>query len=365
MVVISVLMCGCLRVPPPPVPDNRVAFKIADVNFAGDWSHLSNHLKTYHLSYGSFHLETLPNNLNLYSSVKFLSDGITPTLPDLDTKNYHVFNFDNNNYFHARFLDEWGDPAIIDIVDNFGIVMAKGTTNDITITHDTSGIPGQTVSFDFTVDEKGAIRDQTGIINYESNVRWIKLSETFLPYWDDENINIAVLANGYRSDQMEWFRAYAEYALGAAGATLKSQSPLLAQYWDDVNICVIESVSPQAGQGGTVLDILDFDIFEKKFPTSFVLDMIMAASFDSDDYPNELQADNINLNIILVNDDDIKSAESYANFDYPTMAGTTCTIVIPAPVGYDSDDSWYVKTGDLAKYLVWWEDRIAEYENWR
>jgi len=183
-------------------------------------------------------------------------------------------------------------------------------------------------------------------------------------------MNIAVMAEGFRADQMNDYIAYVADAFSDAGSLHEVESTTappagdpngshthysndyFARYWNRINVVRYDTVSPQAGidtnkKEDTVQSILDYNNDTGKADMPRIKAVIKQSSC--------LAFDNVDAVIVFVNSDEVRSHTwSHGNAIQFRNMEPTHYVIMETPTGFNPISSafhLYVRTNAIAHEL--------------
>ena len=266
--------------------------------------------------------------------------------------------------FTTHFKDATG--GTVDTVDDREEIRNK-TDNDITLTYLTSSQPA--INMSISKSEKGVWGWVDGALKY-SNINCHTIHDaTNNNGHKDGNINIIVMAEGYRADQMYKYEEYVRDAFANpanfhyihrsdAFGHYHVINDFFNKYWNRINVIRMDTISPHEG--------IDHDWMVDRIQSILNLNSDGRSSLTRGDYsriktiidnnkPKDISYIDVDAVIIFVNDPDIWAyTTSYDGEIGKRNYQPINAVVIQAPIGYDvsaNDFHDYVKTDAIAHEL--------------
>jgi hypothetical protein len=378
------LIISCAAEPKQKLLESDISFRFADISFAGDWEdYAANGVSQYRLTLDSDTNAALAstNDFDLQEAITY-DTGNAPSLPNLNKEAYYLFTPKTSDKtvplrFDTAFKTTDG-KVYKNLQHKDAADLKKGTANDISLVYSNTSTPALDLEVDFTRTESGTIPmyyAEGKLFDFESEWEWIHRSSRGV----DTSINLVVLAEGYRADQMEYYRAYVRDAFANPAnfhypkyrdsANDHITNDFFARYWDYTNVFMVESVSPQEGIDHkaldnkilSILDLCDDLLSAYFFGNAARIMAVMQETFKSE----ELTIKDVDAYIILVNDTVFDRPYSYShgpNIGYNGESGEIIgrrgepvhSVMIPAPAGRNVTDKDFhdnVQTDAIAHEL--------------
>lgn len=350
VIFVLLLLFNCDEYNGEPIPNieddllpNQICFSIVSANFSGDWSFVE------YASVDNYNLwinTTPPDSndpVNIESSVTYTSywDGEDETyyrIPQIyfDTTANYILEATGYNQtaldFHSEFLDNEMPQQIFDDTES----LQNGTDNNLTLNYTANPIPG--LDIETEIIDVGIVSDA-----YDYHPQTAYVHNAGYPLY---SINIAVMAEGYRADQIESFRIYVAdafkdtasfHVLDGSGTHTHVNNDFFAHYWNSINIIRYDTISPHAGidQGYSddVQSIFNLGLSEDRKIPDYARIRYVVSQTESD---TDISMEDLDAIILLVND---PNTGCYS-FPYDCEIGERKSqpiniVVIKAIEGYD------------------------------
>jgi len=337
-----------------PLAENQLCISFVGINFGGDWTaYKNNNINTFHLI---SNLDTdIGNPIDINAKLNY-DDNTKPSV-DIDPKANYILD-GKGNVFTTTKLKVKTDFDERDVNNNKiktfktfeGNKSIKNCTdNDITLTYNADN--DSVINIEVKDERFGWVSDA-----YQYNVSWeFAHKATNNDGSKNGNINLIVMAEGYRADQMWQYRDYVKDAFANTAnfhytdgninnPHIHVNNDFFARYWDKINVIMMETISPHEGIDNAryedkVQNILGLNK-ELKYPMFSRINAIMSWT-----KPNDMNIWDADAIIILVNDPNIW-AYSWAygmEINHRNMQPIHC-VIIQAPVKNPKGD--YFKTTD-------------------
>jgi len=185
------------------------------------------------------------------------------------------------------------------------------------------------------------------LLNFKPEPKALKRSKKQIR----NSINLVVMAEGYRADEITYFSAYAEDAFSKSenfnfteyndnSSHTHIKNHFYEKYWDSINVYMYETISPQSGIDATwgrneVMSFFDVNRGSRSDINFSRMERVVDETWGGAGSDKPLQAWNVDAYIILVND---RSISSYA-YAYDKQVGErngqpVNFIIIRAPIDY-------------------------------
>ncbi|MCK4797410.1 MAG: hypothetical protein KAT05_08515 [Spirochaetes bacterium] len=349
---------------------NEVGFHFNPINFGGDWSHYETveNVDQFVLDARTSPLKDDPVQLNHTISYKSKGSKRIPVVNSFNTSASYIIDIEAQNasinYWVTRmtittdFRDSSNDRTVDTVKDKAWI--QDQTNNSITLNYSMDGQPS--LDIDIEVEEWYCV---SNAFNY--NVDWDFVHKASHNNGSkDDNINIIVMAEGYRADQIDDYITYVNDAFANTAnfhylyndltlGEIHQDNEFFAKYWDRINVIRMDTISPESGIDNCWYDdvqsILNMNVYYNGAPDFFRIYEVLYQT-----KPNGIQriwdADVI---IVLVNSSNIW-AYSYAyGYEMGYRSGQPVhPVIIQAPKDKDLTDPDfhdYVKTDAIAHEL--------------
>jgi hypothetical protein len=352
---------------------DQIFVRFPTPSFNGDWSHFNGRIDALEVTFNDDIYLNSSDRIRLRETMHYSPETNLPFLPFLDTASSIIFRPKEKEPLLKRITTKFfrggadePNPCYYDIFQKLQL----GTINDITLRYNMDETP--LVHFSATIENEVAIVTSDSDELYNFNVRWdddsiIKKSKFAV----SKSINFVVMAEGYRVDEIRYFREYAKDAFANAGSfhyteQRSHESPhkhipnkFFIRWWDYINVFMFETVSPHSG--------IDADRWHNNTKSFFNIKhgwepsgdtKRMKKVIDVNRDKTGLSRSDVDVYIILTNDADIGAYSfSYVfrvdrlkrNFQPVTW------VVIQAPAGQDNINDRYfhrnVKTDAIAHEL--------------
>ena len=382
LLILSIFIFGgCNELPTAPLID-QIYIQFKTINFGGNWDHY----KSVGVDNLRVNLDTnifaVPSeSIKLNEKIEYMvnsSDGYDPYLPQLDTKSYYIFKPSEPEPCLRRIDTEFWIPSGAHPVSSLSApadYMQKlnhGTVNDISLSYSMDSQPQVHFSVKIVSGKAIVASDLNRLYNFD--VAWKRVHISNYPL--EKSINLAIMADGFRADQMHIFRSYVEHAFakpdnihyterGVASAP-HVPNDFFTKYWDWINVYMFETASPHAGidkeEGRN--DVMNFFQLNMAAPEKsnffrYNNNFQKAGNFqrmkyviDATYYKTGLDRKYIDAYIILVNDPDIWAyTYSYGNEINYKNEQPVHAVIIQAPVDYTGSYHVYVITDAIAHEL--------------
>jgi len=362
--------------------EDQIFVRFPAPNFGGDWTHFEAvSINKMELTLDdSIYLNAEADRITLVADIEY-SDGTgVPHLPGFDTKNSIVFRPSQEypvlRYAATNFSNTKKPGNDFSVTADIGQKLRIGTVNDITLSYNMNTTA--VVDFNVTIQNGAAIvtSDVDELYNFDVNYIHVKESTKPIP----ESINIVVMADGYRLDEMRYFRDYVNDAFDPAGfknfhyteqkyyTRLHDhiENDFFMKWKDSINVFAFETVSPHSGIDTDTWVVNNFLNNIKNFFDIHRGNQLsgkrerMRKIIDVNSYKTGLSRKDVDVYVIFVNDPTVW-AYSFAysvRVDDPRNKQPVTFVVIQAPAGHEVDNANFhsivngsVKTDAIAHEL--------------
>jgi len=353
--------------------NNQIHIRFKEVNFGGDWNHYAGRVNIMEVELSDDIYQNSHDAIKLKEPIEYDQNG-TPSLPFLKTEDAMIFVPSQKEpvlqSITTRFLARTENKETITeetITSEIFQILQRGTINDITLSYDMRNITQ--VQFNAVITNDTAIVSSTSdTYNFDVRCEYIKTSN----YSISESINFVVMAEGYRADQMHYFRSYVEDAFKnysnlhyteKRGHELPHKhipNDFFGNWWDRINVVMYETVSIDSGINTNFYNSLVskkrsfFNIIRGE-KTSGSTER-MRRVVDENVSKTNLGRGNIDAYIIFANDEEI-GCYSFSHFftvDKSRNKQPVTYAIIQAPFGYlpnEENFHRFVKTDAIAHEL--------------
>jgi len=335
---------------------DQIFIRFSEPSFGGEWSYFQgvpiNEMKL--TLDDSIYLNADVDRITLLADIEY--SGSTPNLPDFDTKSSIVFRPSQEEpilrYAVTEFSNKMKTGDSFSFTADIGRKLRLGTINDITLSYYMNNTP--LVDFSVTIKNEVAIvrSDVDALYNFDVNCYAVKESTETIP----KSINIVVMADGYRSDEMHYFRDYVKDAFAPAGfkknfhyteerkyGSAHVKNDFFEDWENKINVYAFETVSIHSGiDTGTLIQNKWYNNIKNFFDIQLNNKLSgsrerMRKVIDLNGSKISLSRKDVDVYIIFVNDPTI-GAYSFAYFirvDDPRNEQPVTFVVIQAPVRND------------------------------
>ncbi|MCL2410135.1 MAG: hypothetical protein FWC97_00690 [Treponema sp.] len=384
----------------PPQPDPRIFIRVLEPSFSGNFSNVSD------ANFSANIMEIKIGNTLLFYPPIIIRERIV-RFDNVDSDRIPIFQNWRDDLFYAssstssdthlgrvttefRQVDNYHDSYLGSWIEDFhalnspilrvntGIAPGSGTVNDIVLRYNMS--INSNLNFTFDVEQQ-----TFNEINHPNVVHPIKPPAVLIhprpsggqpavPNNISNSINLVVMAEGFRADQMRYFRSYVEDAFASVAnfnLTLNQfghehqNNTFFSRHWEDnINVFMFETISPQAGIGHDVMSY--FNVHHQiRNRTNMnrmheVVNVAHNRLRNTAYHQHSLPPEHVDAYIILVNDQTITS---YTNFhravSFPRNSQPVTYVIIRAPVGHpvrhnvgDNNFHQFVETHKIGQLLA-------------
>jgi len=350
-------------------PGNDIHIRFLPISFNGNWSFFQKGgIDKMQVLFNEDIFVNKADRIVLNENLRYSTDGL-PYLPNLNSNKAAEIPAIGRDpvleNVETRFFVSTNENDFIPYINPVDQRLIHGTVNDISLFYNMNNT--NLIDFKLTIDNSNVIvTSRADKRNYYVHWEQVKKSN----YSIANSINFVVMAEGYREEQMHFFRKYVRHAFANSAnfhytefrenGNKHVDNDFFAKWWNRINVFMFETISADEG--------IDTNFFHTRKKTFFNVNAgnklsgnrtRMKRVISTMSKETNLHRDDIDVYILLVNTDSNIGAYSFAyavSVDSSRNKQPVTFMVIQAPAGLYpenniSDYNINVRTSAIAHEL--------------